>query len=224
VSGVSAYERVLVASPAFLDRGWLPPETDCVELADLRASHERVLDACTDALRQLSEAKRVVESAGAARTDALRDAILAGRSPASVDLPEPDETAVADALRVYNAASEALESFVTTAQEQIAARAPEVRNGLGALLRNAHAKRAEARRLLDEADRLEAEPKRLSHWLDRYTGHSVLGPIAYESLPAPTRVPAPPLFDEIAGLPPATVIGIGSDDLTPEEKEALSRV
>jgi hypothetical protein len=207
-----------------LDRGWLPPEADCAELADLRADHERLLGACADAARQLREAKGAVEQAGAARSDALRDAFLAGTSPASIELPEPDMAAVADAIRVYEAACEALESFVTSALEQLAERAPEVRRGLATLVRNAEAKRAEARRLLDEAHLLEAEPRRLMSWLDRYTGHSHLGPIAYETLDLPVRVPVPPLFDEIAGLPPATVVGVGSDDLTPEELEAMQSV
>ena len=86
MTGVSAYERVLVASPAFLDRGWLPPESDCAELADLRVGHERLLDACADALRELSEARRAVETAGEARSDALREAFLAGESPDTVEL------------------------------------------------------------------------------------------------------------------------------------------
>jgi hypothetical protein len=222
VSGVSAYERVLVASPAFLDRGWLPPENDCAELADLRKDHQRLLDACGDALSQVHEAKYAVETAGGMRSDALRDAILAGESPSSVELPEPDLTAVEAAGRVYAAATEVLESFIGSALEQIAARAPEVQRGLAALQQKADAKRAEARRLLDEADRLDARPRRLANWISRYTGESVLGPIAYEALDAPMRVPVPPLFDEIAGLPPATVVGVGSDDLTPEELEAMS--
>jgi hypothetical protein len=234
VSGVTAYERVLTASRVFLDPGWLPPAADCEELADLRAEHERLLAACADALANVGEVQIAVDLAAEARGDALREAILAGQNPATVDLLEPDDTGVREAQRIYEAACEVLEQFVTRAQEQIEERAPTVRAGVEGLVRDAHEKRMEARRLLEEADRLEAEPKRLLHWLDRYTTvedpmsgeqrkASVLGPIAYESLDLPRREPVPELFEEIAGLPPATVIDVGSDEISEQEKEAMTR-
>jgi hypothetical protein len=229
-----AYERILVANRACLDRGWLPPAAECPELAELRAKHERLLDACDEALAKVSTAREAVDRGRAARSDALRKAILEGRSPASIKLAEPDDAPVRDARRVYDAATEALEQFLATALEQIAELAPQIEDGLAGRQREAEAKRAEARRLLEEADRLAAEPRRLRNWLDRYTTTedpltgerrktSTLGPIPFETMDLPVRVPVPPLFEEIAGLPPATVIGIGSDELTDEEMEAISR-
>ena len=51
---------------------------------------------------------------------------------------------------------------------------------------------------------------------------SVLGPIAYEMLGVPIREPVPELFQEIAGLPPATVIDVGTDGITDDEREAMN--
>lgn len=218
-----AYERVLVASAAFLDRGWFPPAADCEELADLHEEHERLLDSCAEALNRVGNARVNFERVGQDRSQALRTAIAEGKSPAHVKLPEPDDTAVREARRVYEAACDVLEQFVARAQAEIAERAPQIRANLGRLVRDAHAKRAEARRLLDQADRLEAQPRRLSNWLDRYTGDSMLGPIAYETLGIPVREPVPELFEEIAGLPPATVIDVGNDEISDEEMEAMSR-
>lgn len=230
--GSTAYERLVVASQAFLDPGWLPPEEDCPELADLREQHERLLAACDEALAELGEATRAVEQARGQRADALRDAFLSGSGPESVTLAEPDESALAEARSVYDAATAALEAFVASAQAQIEERGPQIRDGINGRLREADAKRAEARKLLEEANRLEAEPRRLLNWLDRYTTvtdtfsgeqrkASVLGPIAYETLGLPERLPAPELFHEITGLPPATVVEVGGDEVTDEEREAM---
>jgi hypothetical protein len=233
MQAAGAYERVVMRSPAFVDRGWLPPADDCAELADLRAEHERLLDVVADALAKVRKAREEIDGADEKRAVALRDAIAAGKSPASVVLEKADEQALKGALGVYDAACAVLEMFVRNAEQQIVERAPVVRDGFATSLREAEAKRAEARRLLHEASRLEAEPKRLLNWLDRYTTvedpesgeqrkASWLGPIAYEAMDLPVREPVPPLFEEIAGLAPATVIEVGSDEVAPEELEAIS--
>jgi hypothetical protein len=216
-----AYERLVVASQAFLDAGWLPPAADCPELANLRAEHERLLEACRAALAQLGEARQAADDAAEARVTALREAFVAGSDPKTVKLPLPDRAPVEEAARLYEAASEALEQFVLDAQREIAARSSSIRSSIEARVRSAAVKRAEARALLAEADRLDAEPKRLSNWLDRYTGDSVLGPYAFELLDVPVREPVPELFQEIAGLAPGDVIDVGSDELTEEELEAI---
>src|SRR5207248_8188642 len=115
---------------------------------------------------------------------------------------------------------------------EIAERAPDVREGINELLVAAEAKRAEALRLLEEADRLASQPRRLLNWLDRYvtvtdpdSGEqhkaSHLGPIQFDVLAPPLPQPAPELFQKIAGLTPHEVVAVGGDELTDEELEAI---
>src|SRR5436853_4463057 len=67
----------LFKNPAVSDPGWLPPQDEVPELADLRADHERLLAARTEAgqaayaLRQRRE--RELEAQRAAREQALLD-------------------------------------------------------------------------------------------------------------------------------------------------------
>src|SRR5215831_12579267 len=107
--GGTVYERILVASPAFVDPGWLPPAADCEELADLREEHERLLGICTKALGRIAGEKSKYEHAVAERGEALRRAIAEGKPTSKLNVPEPDDTAVREAQRVYEAACQVLE-------------------------------------------------------------------------------------------------------------------
>jgi hypothetical protein len=69
---------------------------------------------------------------------------------------------------------------------------------------------------LADADRIGAEPKRMRNWIDRATGDSALGLYAYAEMEALPPTPVPAFFEQIAGLPPAAVAEIGSDDISGE--------
>ena len=125
-----------------------------------------------------------------------------------------------------------MEIFVSRALAEIETTAPTIEANVAARLRLADEKRAEARRLLAEADTLAAHPKRLLSWLDRYITiednfsgetrkRSTLGPIAFSATDVPLPVPAPELFNEIV-LGPAQVTSVGADELLPEEIEAMN--
>jgi hypothetical protein len=225
-----------VASPAFLDPGWLPPEGECPELADLRQEHTRLLKACADALDQVAEARQDLEQAKLARQSILRKAIASGERPEQIKPVRVQTSKLHEATQMFEAASDVLEEFVANAQKQIRERAPQIHASLAEHFVKADEKRKEAGRLLAEADRLEAAPKRMTNWLDRYTGQNVLGPIAFESMGMPMREPVPQMFREIANLPPQPVTlsqdyvehaanpdieDVGDDAITPEEMEAM---
>jgi hypothetical protein len=210
--GTGTYQRILIASPVFLDPGWLPTAADCEELADLREEHERLVEAVRKARSRIAAERKKIESTEVSKHEALRRAIANGENPSQVKLPTADTAAFNEALGIHEAACTVLEEFIVSAQEQINERAPKIRDSTDLFFRKAMERRIEARGLLAEADLLEARPKKLSNWLDRYTGESHLGPISFDALDPPVRQRSPELFDEIAGLPPATVIGIGDDE------------
>jgi hypothetical protein len=233
----SAHERIISRDQArgrtFLSPGWLPPEAECPELADLRAEHLRLLSAVDQALTKLSAMRVAAESAESRRSDAVREAIRAGKDASRVKVTAPDTLAIERAGRDYESAGEALELFVQDALREIEQTAPAIEAALAERISAAAAKRAEARCLLAEADRLAADPKRLQSWLDRYVSvtdnfsgesrkRNALGPIAFDATDVPLPTPVPDVISEIAGLGPAEVLGVGSDELLPEETEALN--
>lgn len=217
--GTGAYERLLSVSQVFFDPGWLPPPEECEQFADLREQHLRLLDAVKSTLAKLSAARERVDGTQAQRQAAMREAFLTGTA---AELPPPPDVDLSEERAEYEAACEALEQFVQRAQAQIAARAPQVRAKLRERSLAAEEKRAEARRLLEEADGLASRPRALLYYLDRYTGRSALGPIAYYQLGVPLPEPVPELFQQVARLAPGEVIEVGDDNLTDEELEAIS--
>jgi hypothetical protein len=201
-------------NPAVEQPGWLPPAEECPELADLREQHEHVLATFADARRAVGDLHRRAEAEAAAQTDALKDAILAGKGADTVELPEVTvaEGDVAEAIRRAQVARDALQQFARQAVETMRERATTIHAGLDERLREADAKREQARKLLAEADRVGAEPKRMRNWIDRATGDSALGLYAYADMPAPLATPVPEVFQEIAGLPPTTVVAVGHNE------------
>ena len=174
----------LFKNPAVVDPGWLPPQDEVPELADLRADHDRLLAARADAgqtafaLRQRREQE--LEAQRAAREQALLDGEDA-RLPKLTVTEAKLAAAVADA----EAAQDALQSFVQRAVMQVVERESDLLSGLDAITRDADGKRAEAQALLDEAARMEAGTKRLRNWLTRVTGESALGLYPYEQMETP---------------------------------------
>ena len=223
-----SYERLLAADQsrggAYVDPGWLPPESECAELAELRSQHLRLLGVVNDAGAKLNALHDEAKSVEARKAEATRDAILAGDDPAKVKVSGPSEVALADARRTFQAATAALEQFVGTAVQEIGASASTIETNIKTRLRVADEKRYEARRLLAEAEQLAAEPKRLRDWLSRYTGKSVLGPVAFSLIDLPLPVAPPELFAEIV-LGPAEVMDVGDDTvILEEEREAIHAI
>jgi hypothetical protein len=233
---LSAYERLLAADQSrgstYVNEGWLPPEAECAELAGLRTEHLRLLAVVNETAAKFIALRKEIDSAESRRDEAVREAILAGKDPARVKVSVPDDAALARAERDHESACEALEIFVRRALAEIEQTALTIEANIANRLSAAEAKRLEARRLLAEADRLAADPKRLLNWLDRYITvtdtfsgeqrkRSTLGPIAFTQTDVPLSVPVPDVISEIAGLGPAQVLGVGTDELLPEEEEAI---
>src|SRR2546423_1450616 len=89
----SGRERQLLLEnyPALMLREWLPPEEEWPELRELRAEHERLLDACDEALAAAvrTNAKfRVEEEKQEAETAA---AIREGRKEKTLKATPPEE-------------------------------------------------------------------------------------------------------------------------------------
>lgn len=232
----TGFTRLLAADQSrgrvYVEPGWLPPADECSELAGLRDEHNRLLGVVEAKLSALSALRRDAEAAKDQRADALREAILAGHDDASAEDSGPSEGEIARAQGDYVAAADALEIWVGRTLVEIEEKAPEIEAGITTRLRTAEEKRTKAMRLLEEAARLSAEPQRLRNWLARYvtvtdefSGErrkaSVLGPIAFDALAVPHKEPVPSVFYEIAGIGPAEVVEVGSDELDPSEKEAM---
>jgi hypothetical protein len=219
--GSTAYERVITRSRAFVDPGWMPGAEDAPELADLSADHVRLLTAMNDALAQVGEARAALDGAANTRADALRDAFATGKDTSKLKLREPDGTDLEAAIELYEAAAEALEIFIVRANEEVFTRAPVIEERLAHQLMAAEEKRAEARALLAEAERMAGEPQRLHNWLARFTGESKLGPYAFAQMPLPWVGPMPGSADLVFREGEGQVAEIGSDEITPEERLAM---
>jgi hypothetical protein len=167
--------------------GWLPPADECPALADLREAHERILAATAEASRAATEVQRKQEAELEAVRAAEEEALFSGK-PAEVLTVTVGDQEVAEASERAHAARDALQRFVQHAVEQVREREPEIVAALDGSREEAAAKRAEAQRLLAEADELERTPQRISLWLDRVTGRSNLGHFPYSEMAAP----APP--------------------------------
>jgi hypothetical protein len=174
----------LFKNPAVVDPGWLPPQGEVPELADLRADHDRLLAARAEtgqaafALRQRREHE--LEAQRAAREQALLDGKDARLPKLTIT-----EAKLAAGVAEAEAAQDALQSFVQRAVTQVVERQSDLLSGLEAITREAEGKRAEAQALLDEAARMEAGTKRLRNWLGRMTGESALGLYPYEQMETP---------------------------------------
>jgi hypothetical protein len=182
--------------PAVSSPGWLPSAEDCPELADVRADHERVLAATTEAILEVGD----LHSKRNAELEAIRaaheQAFFRGTN---ADVPEltVTEDEIAQAGARADAARDALQAFVRQAVATVCEREPEIVSGLDDARAEAEAKRAKAQELLAEADAMEEAPWRLTQWLDRATGRSHLGHFPYEQIEVP---PPPEALDMEAAL------------------------
>ena len=176
--------RLLEDWSALTRAGWLPDAESCPTLADLREAHERVLAAAAEASATAGDlAKRREDELEAIRA-AEEDALFRGKEADPPPLTVTEDE-IAEARARAEAGRDAVQRFVLYAVEQTREREPEIMAALDSARKEAADKRAEAQKLLAEADRLEAAPKRLMFWLDRITGRSNLGHFPFAEMVAP---------------------------------------
>lgn len=180
---------LLENNPALSKKNWLPSTTDWPELADRREQHERLLLAVEEAQAQALAVHRRHEAAEKAHAEELQQAFLEGREPNVPDVLAPDvrNAEKADAERVTKAAVAALEQFLAETLAEIQEQAPEWYAVLDDRASEADEKRAEALRLLAEADAHVARLERMRGWLRRATGESPMGHHPFSELPIPTN-------------------------------------
>ncbi len=190
--------RLLEDEPAVTRPGWLPPAEDCPALADLHEGHVRVLAATAEALRAAADVSRRQEAELDAVRAAEEEALFSGQ-PGEIPSVTVGDQEITEARERAHAARDALQRFVHHAVEQVREREPEILSALEETREQAAAKRAEARRLLAEADELEKTPQRVALWLDRICGRSHLGHFPYDDMAAPAPSEALDLEAAIAG-------------------------
>lgn len=100
---------LLENNPALLQRGWLPPEKLCPELAGLRAEHQRLLTVVREETAAAHAIKKQFEAEDAERGERLSQAFRGNGDPGPDDR-QPEEqrsTELADATLRVEAATDA---------------------------------------------------------------------------------------------------------------------
>lgn len=169
---------------AVQEAGWLPPAAEVPELADLRADHDRLLDAVAGARREAFEL-RLKRGGELEAQRAGQEAAFLGHAPEPVPTATVTEEEVDQARVRADAARDALQTFAQQAIATIREQEPALVDKLDATVAEAEAKREEALAIIAAAEAMEASTRRLRAWLGRATGRSVLGQYAYEQMEAP---------------------------------------
>jgi len=162
ISALHAHGLQPVSPEPLVRRDFLPPETfdhECPGLSELRRTHFAILDELEAAESTYDTAWEVVEGIEAARLAALQAG--ADQLPSRADA----ETARADAALLLNAAREV--AAPALAEIAVAARDALPGWGLAARREEIESKRAEAERLLTEAEHEAAEVGRFDGWSSR---------------------------------------------------------
>ena len=183
MEGQSRY-KFLEDNPAVEQRGWLPPADEVPELGDLRADHDRLLDAVAETARESGDLQRKRRAELEAQR-AAHEAAFLGQTTEPVPALTVTEDELAQATARADAARDALQTFAQTAIEACAERESVLLDQLDETVREAEAKRAEAERIMAEAAAMEASTRRTRQWLGRATGRSPLGQFPYEQMEAP---------------------------------------
>ncbi|HET7571779.1 MAG TPA: hypothetical protein VFJ77_03820 [Gaiellaceae bacterium] len=193
-------------NPTFKRPDWLPPDSGWPELDALREQHIRLLDQVAAAGHAAAEVQRQHEAEDKQRKDALTKSYRSGSGPVELPDPTPPEqrqSELAAATEQVEAALDALEEFIGQALATMRAHRDEWFDALDDQVAVGEQKRAEARRLVAEADAAAGEVHRMRLWVDRHTGGR-LGPIPYAELaPLPAerldRAARSIVADDLAG-------------------------
>lgn len=182
--------RFLEDNPGVMRQGWLPPASEVPELADLRADHDRLIDAVAQTRKDAMALSHQRTAEVEARRAAQERSFLGG-SESSEELPglTVSDHEIAEAIIRTEAAKDALQTFVQSAVAEVVRREPQLVEQLDEVTRAAAVKRVEAERMLAEAQELELSTRKLGNWLGRTTGRSALGHFPWEELPSPVPMP-----------------------------------
>jgi hypothetical protein len=179
--------RFLEDNPAVTRAGWLPPAAEVPELADLRANHERLIAAVEETAQEASALSRKRNAELEAQRAAHERGFIGGEPQKMPPLTVGDDQ-VAEAVFQADAARDALQTYVQTVIAEIKQREQKLLDQMDEIRRAADVRRAEAQRMLDEAELAELSTKKLSGWLARATERSHLGHYPYDELPLPVPV------------------------------------
>jgi hypothetical protein len=205
--------RFLEDNPGVVRQGWLPPASEVPELADLRADHDRLLDAVAQTGREVAALNRQRAEEVEVRRAAQERSFLGGEGTEELPALTVTDGEVAEAMIRAEAAKDALQSFVQIAVARVTEREPQLVGQLDEVARAAAVKRAEAERMLAEAQELELSTRKLGNWLARTTGRSALGHFQQRTV-SDLHAAANPAtgFEDISGAFGTS----GPDDLDPD--------
>jgi hypothetical protein len=193
--------RLLQEELALVRRDFFPAAEEWPAFADYHDEHLRLLDLRAEMTTAYGDLRRAFEQEEEQRGEALSSAFLSGgKEPKrKTTPPEAQEAQLKEGWLRVEAANDALVAFLQKALAEVRERDGELYGELQERVTAAEEKRAEAQRLLDEADLLVRGMRRQQLWLDRTMGRTALGHLPYGL----TEVPPPPeeldLVDALAG-------------------------
>jgi hypothetical protein len=183
--------------PVVTKTDWLP-EGLWPELDECRTVHE----AAVARVEQATKDSRALGKKFEAEDEARIDAYKTGHKAPKMTDPAEREREVAETRAKHDAAEAALAEAVANAVDTIESKGREWLDDLAERLVEADEKRAEAKRLLAEADKASREIARLQMWVGRSSGEmpraARLGHTRLSDLPIPE--PSMSAEDQLAAL------------------------
>lgn len=193
--------RLLQEELALVRRDFFPTDEEWPAFAGYQGEHLRLLDLRAEIATAYGDLRRKFEHEEEERAEALSSAFLSGGEAEAGETtpPEEREAQLKEAWLRVEAANDALVAFLQKALAEIKARDADFYGELQERQTAAEAKRAEAQRLLAEADLLVAGTRKQHLWLDRTTGRNVLGHYPYGQMETPTPPEQPDWGAALAG-------------------------
>lgn len=180
---------------------WMPTPEEWPAFAEYQGEHVRLLDLRNAEAKQYGDLRRSFEREEAERSEALSAAFLSGGEvdASNATPPEEQQAQLHEAWLRVEAANDALLAFVHKTLAEVKENEAALYGELQERVETAEEKRAEAQRLLAEADLLVGGVKRQHHWLDRTTGRNVLGHYPFGLMDTPTPPQQPDWAEAMAG-------------------------